>query len=223
MNTSGSRRIKHVLYCVPYWATLFSSWSGAISIFVLSYRTQQFNGTCFRRSTLWPLDDKIFRCKALPQSKKLTRLRSKEKVSNAEVLRRAGVKQDLVLKIIHRQISFIGHVLRKGQLEEAALTGRIEGKRARGGKEVPCLGGWSARLGLDRWTSLRWEKDVRRKPWLPPTPEFWHGTLTDWLTEVQTRVLHGNAFTVSFPSLATSFLASHSVPASFCMSIYFCT
>jgi len=35
-----------------------------------------------------------------------------------------------------------------------------------GGKEVPCLGGWSARLGLDRWTSLRWwEKDVRRKPW----------------------------------------------------------
>ena len=40
-----------------------------------------------------------------------------EKVSNAEVLRRAGVQQDLVLKIIHRQISFIGHVLRKGQLE----------------------------------------------------------------------------------------------------------
>ena len=51
-----------------------------------------------------------------------------EKVSNAEVLRRAAVQQDLVLKIIHRQISFIGHVLRKGQLEEAALTGRIEGK-----------------------------------------------------------------------------------------------
>ena len=51
------------------------------------------------------------------------------------------------------------------------------------GKEVRCLGGWSAWLGLDRWTSLRWwEKDVRRKPWLLPTPEFWHGTLTDWLT-----------------------------------------
>jgi len=48
------------------------------------------------------------------------------------VLRRAGVQQDLVLKIIHRQISFIGHVLRKGQLEEAALRGRIEGNRARG-------------------------------------------------------------------------------------------
>ena len=38
-------------------------------------------------------------------------------------------QQDLVLKIIHKQMSFIGHVLRKGQLEEAALTGRIEGKR----------------------------------------------------------------------------------------------
>ena len=48
------------------------------------------------------------------------------------MLRRAWVQQDLVLKIIHRQISFIGHVLKKDQLEEAALTGRIEGKRARG-------------------------------------------------------------------------------------------
>ena len=48
------------------------------------------------------------------------------------MLRRAEVQQDLVLKIIHRQISFIRHILWKGQLEEAPLTGRIEGKRARG-------------------------------------------------------------------------------------------
>jgi len=63
-----------------------------------------------------------------------------EKVSNAEVLRRAGVQRDLVLKIIHRQISCIGHVLRKDQLEEAALTGRIEGKRARGRQRGTLLG-----------------------------------------------------------------------------------
>jgi len=66
-----------------------------------------------------------------------------------EVLRRAGVQQDLVLKIIHRQISFIGHVLRKGQLEEAALTGRIEGKRARGRQRGTLLG-W-----LERTTGFR--------------------------------------------------------------------
>jgi len=71
------------------------------------------------------------------------------KVSNAEVLRRAGVQQDLVLKIIHRQISFIGHVLRKGQLEEAALTGRIQGKRARGRQRGSLLG-W-----LERATGFR--------------------------------------------------------------------
>jgi len=63
-----------------------------------------------------------------------------EKVSNAEVLRRAAVQQDRVLKIIHRQISFIGHVLRKGQLEEAALIGRIKGKRARGRQRGTLLG-----------------------------------------------------------------------------------
>jgi len=72
-----------------------------------------------------------------------------EKVSNAKVLRRAGVQQDLVLKIIHRQISFIGHVLRKDQLEEAALTGRIEGKRARGRQRGTLLG-W-----LERATRFR--------------------------------------------------------------------
>jgi len=72
-----------------------------------------------------------------------------EKVSNAAVLRRAGVQQDLVLKIIHRQISFIGHVLRKGQLEEATLTGRIEGKRARGRQRGTLLG-W-----LERVTGFR--------------------------------------------------------------------
>ena len=78
-----------------------------------------------------------------------------EKVSNAEVLRRAGVQQDLVLKIIHRQISFIAHVLRKGQLEEAALTGRIEGKRARGRQRGTLLRWLERATGLDRWTSLR--------------------------------------------------------------------
>ena len=68
-----------------------------------------------------------------------------EKVSNAEVLRRAWVQQHLVLKIIHRQISFMGHVLRKGQLEEAAVTGRIEGKRARGRQRGTLLG-WLERV-----------------------------------------------------------------------------
>ena len=72
-----------------------------------------------------------------------------EKVSNAEVFCCAGVQQDLVLKIIHRQISFIGHLLRKGQLEEAALTGRIEGKRARGRQRGTLLG-W-----LERATGFR--------------------------------------------------------------------
>ena len=54
-----------------------------------------------------------------------------------------------VLKIIHKQISFIGHVLRKGQLKEAALRGRIEGKRARGRQRGTLLG-W-----LERATEFR--------------------------------------------------------------------
>ena len=78
-----------------------------------------------------------------------------EKVPNVEVLRHAGVQQDLVLKIIHRQISFIGHVLGKGQLEEVALTGRVEGKRARGRQRGTLLGWLERATGFRPWTSLR--------------------------------------------------------------------
>jgi len=55
-----------------------------------------------------------------------------DKVSNDQVLQRANTSRNLLKVIVSRQIRFVGHVMRKNQLETVALTVVIEGKRARG-------------------------------------------------------------------------------------------
>jgi len=51
--------------------------------------------------------------------------------------------------IIIRQIRVVGHVIRKGKLEYLMLTGKIEGKRARGRQRLTFLG-W-----LERSTGIK--------------------------------------------------------------------
>jgi len=55
-----------------------------------------------------------------------------DKVSNDQVLQRANTSRNLPKVIVSRQNRFVDHVMRKNQLEAGALTGMIEGKRARG-------------------------------------------------------------------------------------------
>ena len=55
-----------------------------------------------------------------------------DKVSNEQLLQRADSSRELITTIATRQIRFLGHILRKEKQEELMLTGRIEGKRARG-------------------------------------------------------------------------------------------
>ena len=52
--------------------------------------------------------------------------------TNEEVLRRAGVKRELMTMIRRRQIGFVGHILRSNGLEKDCLLGMIDGRRARG-------------------------------------------------------------------------------------------
>ena len=53
-----------------------------------------------------------------------------DKLTN--VLLKADTQRSLLKVITSRQIRCLGHVLRKNELEAIALTGKIEGKRARG-------------------------------------------------------------------------------------------
>ena len=51
-----------------------------------------------------------------------------EKISNEEVLRRLGSDRELLVKIRARQMRFVGHVMRRGKIEDLGLTGRIPGR-----------------------------------------------------------------------------------------------
>ena len=56
----------------------------------------------------------------------------KEKVTNVEVYRRMNTNSSLLIDIVHRQLTFLGHILRKGGLENLVVTGFVDGKRDRG-------------------------------------------------------------------------------------------
>ena len=62
-----------------------------------------------------------------------------DKVKNEEVLRCADVTKKLVQTIRKRQLSFLGHVYRKDDIERAVLTGRIKGKRDCGRQRLTYL------------------------------------------------------------------------------------
>ena len=63
--------------------------------------------------------------------RKLLRIPWTDKVSTCEVFRRAGVGKGLIQHIIRRQMPFLGHVIRKNELEKVVQTGYAEGTRNR--------------------------------------------------------------------------------------------
>ena len=68
--------------------------------------------------------------------RRILRVSYVDRVTNTEVLRRVGMKRELLNIIQARQLKFLGHYIRKGKLEDLSLGGRIPGKRARGGQRL---------------------------------------------------------------------------------------
>ena len=64
--------------------------------------------------------------------RRMLRITWKEKVTNVEVYRRMNTSTSLLVDIVHRQLTFLGHILRKGELENLVVTGFVDGKRDRG-------------------------------------------------------------------------------------------
>jgi len=70
---------------------------------------------------------------------RMLRTKWTDKVTNEEVLQHADSSRELVTTIATRQIRFLIHILRKEKLKELVLTGRSEGKRARGRQRLTFL------------------------------------------------------------------------------------
>ena len=77
--------------------------------------------------------------------RKMMRTPRTTKLSNEEVLIRAGVNRRLIKDIRMKQMRFLGHMLEEEGPENLTLTGKIEGKRSRGRQGILLmysLAGW---------------------------------------------------------------------------------
>ena len=64
--------------------------------------------------------------------RRMLRISWKEKVTNVEVYRRMNTSTSLLIDIVYRQLTFLGHILRKGELENLVVTGFVDGNWDRG-------------------------------------------------------------------------------------------
>ena len=91
-----------------------------------------------------------------------------------------NVLQRSLLKVItSRQIRFLGHVLRKNELEAIVLTGKIEGKRARG-RQRKMFVDWVSFACGNRWSGVEILKLCQRREehQLIANVRFWYSTTT---------------------------------------------
>ena len=82
--------------------------------------------------------------------RRMLRIAWTDKVFNDQVLQRSNTSTNHLKVIVSRQIRFVGHVVRKNQLEAVALTGMIEGKRGRGRQRKTFMDWISTACG-DKW------------------------------------------------------------------------
>ena len=57
-----------------------------------------------------------------------------DKVSTRELFRRASIGKWLMQNMIRKQMTFLGHVICKDEMEQLVITGYVEGTRDRGKK-----------------------------------------------------------------------------------------
>ena len=82
--------------------------------------------------------------------RRLLKISWTERISNEEVMRRMGNEREIIMKIRVRQMRFVGHVMRRGKIEDLSLTGRIPGSRARGRQREKYMDGIVRTIGGGR-------------------------------------------------------------------------
>ena len=82
--------------------------------------------------------------------RRMMRISWKDHVSNEEVLRRANTERSLIKNTRQRQLSFLGHIMRKEKIEHLVVTGKIEGKKSRGRPRLTYISSLGKCTGLSK-------------------------------------------------------------------------
>ena len=106
--------------------------------------------------------------------RRMLRISWTERISNDEVFAMAGTRRKLLNNIRGRQLSFLGHVIRKNGLENLALTGRIEGRRSRGRRRILWMS--SLRSGISECGIDLGENELLHRIW---DRELWHSMVAN--------------------------------------------
>ena len=137
----------------------------------------------------------------------MLRIQWVEKLSNEKVLEKARTKRDLLNNIMGRQLRFIGHGLREGDIEKGVAEGEITGKKARGRQRQKMLDNMKTRLVIktlkdlvevakdrERWRRLTKIEEIkephhdRQRPGKDMTKE--EDNITQWVIS-ETSVFNG--------------------------------
>ena len=108
--------------------------------------------------------------------RRLLKISWTERISNEEVLRRMGVERELIVKIRTSQMRFIGHVMRRGKIEDLSLTGRIPGSRARGRQREKYMDGIVRTIGDGRRAASILQMTRDRGMWQSMVANVYRGT-----------------------------------------------
>ena len=92
----------------------------------------------------------------------MLRIKWTSHTSNAEVMRRAGCQQNLILTIRRHHLEFFGHAMRKEGLEDLFVTGKVEGRRDRGRQRMTYLSNLAGWTGIPQLELIRAAKDRTR-------------------------------------------------------------
>ena len=79
--------------------------------------------------------------------RRMLRISWRDRVTNEDVLARIGMQRSLIKEIRKRQMNFLGHIIRSEKIEHLCLTGRIEGRRARGRQRMKYMDSLVGDLG----------------------------------------------------------------------------
>ena len=79
--------------------------------------------------------------------RRMMRVSWTERRTNESIFEEIGKERELLRTIRRRQMRFLGHVMRREQLENLSLTGRICGERGRGRPRVKYMDGLKKKIG----------------------------------------------------------------------------
>ena len=89
--------------------------------------------------------------------RRMQKISWKEKKSNEETVKSAIGSRNLLAKVMQRQTSFFGHIMRKQGIEQVVTTCKIDGKRKRGRRPTQFLD------QIMRWTNSQSVADVMNR------------------------------------------------------------